>query len=285
MRAEGRGLRAEEEQWRLASLGKLKPAGLFLFLWVLSAGAWAQAAPDTLVATTVEEAPSEQQSEAADFLQRLHLALRDCDGGRLYGMLPSWERALVPAIAHDAVHGGADQIVGSLSLQQAAVSPYARAATLLRVEHQPQRVDEAGPALVMQTWCVANRKLLQPLYGRLQASDWYWLRTPPYALLSGCLADRQIARDRITLVYQQRQWRFALLETSEGLLLNAFARQPSAKLLQARSEFIARIGQIPAGAQPPDPAACQALTSTPADADLSSYAGLTERLSAVPPCD
>ena len=240
-------------------------------------------AADGLVATTVEQAPAAQVAEANEFLEQLRSALDNCEGGRLYAMLPSWERALIPAIAHDAVHGEAGRIVGTLGLQQAAISPYARAAITLRVERSPQRTNDLDPAQVMHSWCVANRPLLQPLLGRLEGDDWYWLRTPPYALLSGCLSDQPMVRDRITLVYQQ-QWRLALMETSESWLLDAFARQPSDQLLAARAEFIRRIGQIPAGARGDDPAARAALTSGAGDRDLASYAGLTERLSAVPPC-
>ncbi len=240
---------------------------------------------EALIATTVEAAPPPQQAEATAFLQQLHGALQGCDGGRLYAMLPSWERALVPAIAFDAVHGPADQIVGSMSLAQAAMSPYARTAIALRAEDQPRRADQLGPAQVMRRWCEVNSDLLMPLYGRLQGSDWHWLRTPPRALLSGCLAPPALTRERITLVHQHGLWRLALLETSESLLLDAFARQPSSKLLNARSEFIARIGKIPAGARDADPAARQALTNAQADPDLAAYAGLADRLSAVPPCD
>ena len=261
--------------------------------WALDPGLWALllfllplcAAAEGLVATTVEEAPSAQVEQAQSVMQRLHGALQACDGNRLYELLPSWERSLVPAIAFDAVHGGAGRIVGSLSLQQAAVSPYARAALWLRTERQPQAMDELGPAVVMNAWCEANRDYLDSLYGRFDGGHWYWLRTEPHGLLTGCLAPDVLAQDRLTLIYQEQQWRFALMESSETQLLSAFARQPSAELLEARSAFIARIKQIPPGAQADSIEARQALTATPDDLDLTAYSALIERLSAVPPCD
>ncbi len=276
----GLGIRGSADVEKSIAANGRRPLSWVLLLLLLVT---TFAAAEGLIATTVEEAPPEQVELGNAVLKRLHNALQSCDGNRLYELLPSWERSLVPAIAFDAVHGSAGRIAGSLSLRQAAVSPYARAALWLRTQRQPQRIDELGPAVVMNAWCEANRDLLKPVYGRFEVSDWHLLRTEPHSLLTGCLAPSAAAQDRITLVFQQ-QWRFALMESSETQTLSAFARQPSAALLDARSAFIARIGQIPAGAKADSVEARQALTATPEDPDLTAYANLIERLSAVPPC-
>jgi hypothetical protein len=257
---------------------------LLALLAGLPAMAPAQVLED-LRATTIEAAPAAQISAAEATLKQLRDALAQCDGGRLYGLLPAWERQVLPALIFDAVHAGEDGLIAGMGLQQAALSAYGRAVIALRGSGATStRAVEDVQAV--RSWCEANRGVLAALYGDLQSRDWQWLRQDDLQLLSGC-ARRPVGDGRLSLLWLDDGWRFALLESVETLIPEALAG-PDASLREAllaeRKGFLDRYRQLPEAPQPADPLAREQLMALEPSSQLDRYATLIAQRVALPPC-
>jgi hypothetical protein len=257
-------------------------------LLALAAGLPAQAPAQVLQdlrATTIELAPADQVGAAETTLKQLRDAMAQCDGGRLYGLLPAWERQVLPALAFDAVHAGEDGLIAGMGLQQAALSAYGRAAIALR-DSGVASTRSIEDVQIVRSWCEANRGVLAALYGDLQSRDWQWLRQDDLQLLSGC-AQMPVGDGRLSLLLLDGDWRFALLESVETLIPQALAGPDATlrdALLAERKAFLDRYPQLPEAPQPADPTARERLMALEPNSQLDRYATLIEQRVALPPC-
>lgn len=248
-----------------------------------AAGTHAQTLQD-LRATTIEAAPAAQVAAAEATLKQLRDALASCDGARLYALLPEWELQILPALAFDALHASEDGLIAGLGLQQAALSAYGRAAISLRAKASDGRTIE--PVQVLTDWCEANKGLIQALYGDLASRAWQWLRQDELQLLSGC-AVRPVGDGRLSLLWLDGRWQFALLESVETLLLEAFGGANGAlreTLLAQRKDFLDQYPALPPAPRPADRAGRERLLLIEPPAELDRYASLIEQRKALPPC-
>lgn len=238
-----------------------------------------------LRATTIEAAPPEQVASAEATLQRLRSALRQCDGGVLEGLLPTWEQRMLPLLAFDATHDTEPGQVAGLSREELALSAYGRAAVELRASGLTAG---AGAGAVLSGWCRANAPIVQALLADLQVDRWQWLRQDELQMLSGCAA-RPVADGRISLLGSAGRWQFALLESVENLIGEGLAGPDAAvreALLAARRDFLDRYPSWPEAPQAPDLDARQVLLEATVAADevLDRFATLIEQRAALPPC-
>ena len=259
-------------------------AGLLLLACTLSAGR-AQELQE-LRATTIEVAPAAQIDAAQATLAQLRDALAQCDGARLYALLPDWELQVLPALAFDALHAGDDGLVAGMGVQQAALSAYGRAAIALRAQLIRDGGATIAPVQTLTGWCEANTGFIQALYGDLASTDWQWLRQDELQLLSGCAAE-PVGDGRLSLLWLDGRWRFALLESVETLLPEALTGPDAGlreTLLAQRKSFLDQYPELPPAPRPADPVGRERLLTLDSPPELDRYASLIEQRLALPPC-